>query len=138
MDMVWRTFMRFEAPDYTAEGISNFRDFLTDGRIYHMFQEGTYLMMIALDGDRVVGTISVRNRNHISLLFVDETYHRRGIGRSLIKAMGDYLKKERQELYMSVSAAPYALGFYKRVGFHACAPEKEYSGIRVTSMEKFL
>lgn len=138
MDMVWRTFMCFEAPDYTEEGIASFRDFLTDGRIYRMFQEGSYLMMIALDGDKVVGEISLRNRNHISLLFVEETYHRRGIGRALIKTMGEYLKKEKQEMFMSVSAAPYAVDFYRRIGFHACAPEEEYSGIRVTPMEKFL
>lgn len=138
VEMVWRTFMRFEAPDYTEEGISSFRDFLTDGRIYRMFVEGSYLMMIALDGDKVIGEISLRNGNHISLLFVEEAYHRKGIGRALIKAMGDYLKKEKQELFMSVSAAPYALDFYRRVGFHACSSEEEYSGIRVTSMEKFL
>ena len=61
-----------------------------------------------------------------------------GGGASLVERMAEYLKKDRHEIYMSVKAAPYALGFYYRVGFHACSPEEEYSGIRVTSMEKFL
>lgn len=138
MDMVWRTFMQFEAGDYTQEGIASFRDFITDGRLYRMFVEGNYPMLVALDGSRIIGQISVRNGNHISLLFVDGEYHRRGVGRKLIERMAEYLKKERHELYMSVKAAPYALGFYYRVGFHACSKEEEYSGIRVTSMEKFL
>lgn len=138
MEMIWKTFMKFEARDYTDEGIANFRDFLTNGRIYQMFMEGSYLMLVALDRGKVIGQISVRNGNHISLLFVDEIYHRRGVGRELIRSMAAYLKKEKQEIFISVKAAPYALGFYRRVGFHICSPEEEYSGIRVTSMEKFL
>lgn len=138
MDMVWRTFLQFEAGDYTQEGIASFRDFITDSRLYRMFVEGNYPMLVAVDGSRIIGQISVRNGNHISLLFVDREYHRRGVGRKLIDCMAEYLKKERHALYMSVKAAPYALGFYYRVGFHACSPEEEYSGIRVTTMEKFL
>ncbi len=38
---------------------------------------------------------------------------------------------------MSLKAAPYAVEFYKRLGFRIVRPEEEYSGIRVTSMEKF-
>ncbi len=138
MEMIWKTFMKFEAGDYTDEGIANFRDFITNGRIYQMFLEGSYLMLVALDREKVIGQISVRNGNHISLLFVDEIYHRRGVGRELIRNMAAYLKKEKQEIFISVKAAPYALEFYRRIGFHICSPEEEYSGIRVTSMEKFL
>lgn len=138
MDMIWKTFLRFEASDYTEEGVANFRDFITDGRIYRMFLEGTYLMMVAVDEGKIIGQISVRNRNHISLLFVDEAYHKKGVGRELIRSMGEYLKKEKHELFMSVKAAPYAVGFYRRTGFHICSPEEVFSGIRVTSMEKFL
>lgn len=138
MDMVWRTFMQFEAGDYTEEGIASFRDFITDNRLYRMFVEGSYPMLVALDKSRIIGQISVRNGNHISLLFVDKEYHRMGVGRELVSRMAEYLKKERHEIYMTVKAAPYALGFYYRVGFHACSQEEEYSGIRVTSMEKFL
>ena len=138
MEMIWKTFMKFEACDYTEEGISNFRDFITDGRIYRMFLDGTYLMLVAVDNGRIIGQISVRNGNHISLLFVDEAYHRKGVGRELIRRMAEYLKRERNELFVSVKAAPYALGFYRRIGFHICSSEEEISGIRVTSMEKFI
>ena len=31
--MVWRTFLRFEASDYTEEGIQNFMDFLLQPRM---------------------------------------------------------------------------------------------------------
>lgn len=138
MSMIWKTFLKYEAVDYTEEGIQNFYDFITNGRIYKMFLEGNYLMMVALDHDRIIGVISVRNGNHISLLFVDEEYHKKGIGRELIRKMSEYLKYSRNQIYVSVKAAPYAVGFYRRVGFRECSPEQEFSGIRVTSMQMFL
>lgn len=138
MDMVWRTFMEFEASDYTEEGIANFHDFISNGKIYQMFEKGSYPMLVACAKERVIGQISVRNRNHLSLLFVEKQFHRQGIGRALLDRMAEYLKKECGEAFMSVMAAPYAVGFYRKCGFHVYGPEKEYAGIRVMPMEKFL
>lgn len=136
MKMIWRTFLKFEAVDYTEEGIRNFLDFITDDKLFHAFLRGEYQMMVALDKDRVVGAASIRNRNHLSLLFVDEAYHRRGIGRHLLERFYTYLRSELGEHCMSVKAAPYAVEFYKRIGFRTLGPEEQVGGIRVTSMEK--
>ncbi len=136
MKMVWETFLKFEGNDYTEEGIKSFRDFITDKGLYESFLRGKYHVMVALDGHRIIGMASVRNYNHLSLLFVDEAYHRKNVGSMLIKEMSAYLKSEG-ERYISVKAAPYAVQFYKKLGFRAVRPEEEYDGIRVTLMEKF-
>ena len=81
MQMVWRTFLKFEGRDYTEEGIKNFFDFITDDNLYEGFLKGTYQVMAALDGEKVVGIGSIRSRNHLSLLFVEEEYHLRKFGR---------------------------------------------------------
>ena len=138
MRMIWKTFLKYEGKDYTEEGIKNFFEFITDDDLYRAFLRGDYQMMVALDDNRVIGAASVRNRNHLSLLFVDEEYHHRGVGRTLMKRMCDYLKQEAGERYMSLMAAPYAVNFYRKLGFRTVRPEGEYSGIRVTSMEKVL
>ena len=136
MQMVWRTFLKFEGRDYTEEGIKNFFDFITDDNLYEGFLKGTYQVMAALDGEKVVGIGSIRSRNHLSLLFVEEEYHRRGVGRAIMNALFSYLKEEAGEKFISVQAAPYAVNFYKKLGFHTVRPEQEISGIRVTAMEK--
>ncbi len=138
MDMVWRTFLKFEGNDYTEEGIRNFYEFITDKDLYRAFLRGNYQMMVALDGTKIIGAASVRNQNHLSLLFVDEAYHRRGVGRTLMDRMCQYLKGEAGEKYMSLKASPYAVEFYHKIGFRTVAPEEEFSGIRVTAMEKSL
>ncbi len=136
MQMVWRTFLKFEGRDYTEEGIKNFFEFITDDNLYEGFLKGTYQVMAALDGEKVVGIGSIRSRNHLSLLFVEEEYHRRGVGRAIMNALFSYLKEEAGEKFISVQAAPYAVNFYKKLGFHVVRPEQEISGIRVTAMEK--
>ncbi len=135
MDMVWRTFLKFEGRDYSQEGIDNFDTFIHDGTLRKLFLNGRYQVLVALDGIRVVGLASVRNGNHLSLLFVDENYHRQGIGRELMRGLCYYLKKEVGERSMTLTAAPYAVDFYKKLGFYALRPEEQVSGIRVTSME---
>lgn len=137
MKMIWRTFLKFEASDYSEEGIRNFLDFITDERLFHSFLRGDYQMLVAMDGERLIGAASVRNRNHLSLLFVDEPYHKQGVGRHLLDCFCAYLKNEAGENYMSLKAAPYAVGFYLKIGFRAVSPEEEMGGIRVTSMEKY-
>ena len=138
MRMIWKTFLKYEGKDYTEEGIRNFFEFITDDALYVSFLKGEYQMMVALDDERVIGAASVRSHNHLSLLFVDEEYHYRGVGRTLMNRMCEYLKKEAGERYMSLNAAPYAVNFYRKLGFRTVRPEGVYSGIRVTSMEKLL
>lgn len=138
MKMIWKTFLKYEGKDYTEEGVRNFFEFITDDDLYVSFLKGDYQMMVALDNERVIGAASVRSCNHLSLLFVDEEYHHRGVGRTLMTRMCEYLKREAGERYMSLNAAPYAVNFYRKLGFRTVRPEGEYSGIRVTSMEKVL
>ena len=133
--MIWRTFMKYEGEEYTKEGIKNFFDFITDEELYLSFLKGEYLLMVALDRGNIIGVGSVRDKNRLSLLFVDEAYHCRGVGSTLLKRLCDYLL-EAGEKYMSLQAAPYAVNFYRKQGFRVVKPEIEFSGIRVTPMEK--
>lgn len=136
MQMVWETFLKFEGKDYTEEGIKNFQDFIFSDTLYQSFVAGAYQIMIALDRDRIVGMASVRNRHHLSLLFVQEDYHKQGIGSALITCFCNYLQQELGEKEMTVWAAPYALEFYKKLGFDVVVPEQMVDGIRITTMRK--
>ena len=138
MDMIWRTFLKFEGQDYTEEGIRNFYEFITDVNLYRAFQQGRYQLLIALDGEKVIGAASLRNGHHLSLLFVEEAYHHQGVGRDLLEQLCLYLKNEAGERIMTVKSSPYAVEFYRSQGFRQVGPEEAFSGIRVTSMEKVL
>lgn len=138
MDMIWRTFLQFEGKVYSQEGIENFYQFITDQNLYKAFLIGRYQLMVALDGDKVIGAATIRDRNQLSLLFVDASYHMQGVGRRLMKGICDYLKYESGERSVWLKAAPYAVGFYRKLGFLTIGREEAYAGIRVTPMEKIL
>ena len=135
MTLAWKTFMKFEADIYTDEGIQNFEDFITDTTLHRMFLMGVYQMFVALDRKQIVGMLTLRNNSHISLLFVDEKYHRRGIGRALIEYLREYLLAEAGISKVTVNAAPYGVAFYHKLGFQDLRPEEERDGIRYTPME---
>ena len=136
MNMIWNTFLHFDGQDCTKEGRQNFYEFLTDPSLHQSFEAGKYQVLVALDEGKVVGVASLRNINHLSLLFVDEEYQMMGIGRSLMKTLFDYLLLEIGAKSISVTATPYAVGFYKKLGFEQIAPEKDYSGVHMIAMEK--
>ena len=138
MALAWKTFLRFEADVYTPEGVKNFENFITDSTLHRMFVMGTYQLFIALDGNKVVGMITLRDMTHISLLFVDEAYHRRGIGRALINHLTDYLMTEVGMYRVTVNASPYGVEFYHKMGFRDLGPEEIRDGIIYTPMEFIL
>ena len=135
MSLAWRTFLQFEADDYSPEGVKNFENFITDTTLYRMFVMGAYQMFVALDGEKIVGMITLRDMTHISLLFVDEKYHRQGIGRALMQYLENYLLTEMQVSRVTVNASPYGVDFYHRLGFRDLHPEQRRDGIIYTPME---
>ena len=132
MVLAWKTFLEFEAGDYTPEGVRSFEDFITDTGLKRMFLSGDYRLLAAYIRGRMVGMITLRNRCHISLLFVDKRYHRHGIGRALIEQMARYVKDECR---LTVNASPYGAAFYRRLGFRDLGPERRQDGIIFTPME---
>ena len=114
----------------------NFENFITDTTLHRMFVMGAYQMFVAMDQDRIIGMITLRDTSHISLLFVDAKYHRRGIGRMLIQYVGDYVFREEGHSFVTVNAAPYAVGFYHRVGFVDTDTRQFNDGIWYTPMQK--
>lgn len=135
MALAWKTFLQFEADCYTIEGVRNFEDFITDSTLYRMFVMGVYQMFVALDGKKIVGMLTLRNNSHISLLFVDEKYHRQGIGRALVEYLREYLLSEAGVEKVTVNASPYGVAFYHKIGFKDIRPEEKKDGIIYTPME---
>ena len=138
MALAWRTFLRFEADVYTPEGVKNFENFITDSTLHRMFIMGTYQLFVALHQGKIVGMITLRDSLHISLLFVDEAYHRRGIGRALVKHLTEYLLAEVGADHVTVNASPYGVPFYHKMGFRDLRPEESRDGIIYTPMEFIL
>lgn len=123
--LMWKVFLQFEAPEYSAEGIASFRASLEDEeRIRSMTFYG------AFDGKKLVGVLCMRAPQHIAGFFVDADYHRRGIGRTLFETM----RQDYDRQVFTVHSSPYAVGFYRRLGFVPTQGEQITNGLRYTPM----
>jgi ribosomal protein S18 acetylase RimI-like enzyme len=119
LDLALRVFIKFEMPDYEQQALTNFkRDCIDNVEYRKRFRSGSNFMFIALDKDKIIGMICERGNGHISMLFVDENYHRKGIATALMKEMIVALKSQGFEK-VTLNSSPYGVPFYENVGFTA-------------------
>ena len=135
MNLAWDTFILYEAPEYTKEGITSFRNFVRDPILKTLFIEGKYNVLAAFNNNIIVGIICVRNETHVSLLFVDSEYHKKGIARRLVEKTFERTYEKYGKREMTVNSSPYAVGFYHKMGFVDTDIEQTTDGIRYTPMK---
>lgn len=129
LDLVWKVFLEYEAPDYTEEGVQEFKktiddeNWIKDREFYGAFE-----------GNNIYGVIATKDKYHIALFFVDGKYHKQGIGRKL------YNKVEslNNNGLFTVNSSPYAHEVYKHLGFIDTDIEQCVNGLRFYSMKKIL
>lgn len=126
IDLVWKIFLKFESPDYSNEGIEEFKksindsNFINDLEIYGAFLES-----------KILGIIATRNKNHIALYFVDELYQGQGIGKKLYNKVSSL----NPDNYFTVNASPYAKKIYEHMGFQLVEELQEVNGIKFYPMK---
>lgn len=135
LDLVWEVFEIYEAPEYGEMGIKTFRHFIEYGNMVEKVNRGEMMFWGCYLNSYLVGVIALREGQHISLLFVREKFHRLGVARRLVRVALHFVESREPEIRaVTVNASPYAVGFYRKVGFVPLGPESEKDGIRFTSM----
>ena len=127
LDLIWETFLQFEAPDYSAEGVRSFRAFIENKEILQTLE-----FWGAYDDGELKGVIAANeNRKHICCFFVKAEYHRQGIG----KKLWEFLLDNSQNEIITVNSSPYAVPVYHKLGFADTDTEQLTDGIRYTPMK---
>lgn len=94
-----------------------------------------HFVLTAETEDEIVGTIEIRNNNHISLFCVEKEYRRRGIGRELLRrALEVCVENDPRLSEVTVNSLPRAVCIYERLGFLPKIPELVQGGIPYTPM----
>lgn len=125
--LMWDTFLKFEAPDYSFEGVNAFRSFIFNDKILDTLE-----IFGAYEKEKLLGVIATnQNRKHICCFFVEVDSQRKGIGRKL----WEYIKKHNQNDAITVNSSQYAVKVYHKFGFIDTDTEKTTDGIRYTPMK---
>ena len=126
LDLAWSVFLEFEAPEYPEEGVRTFRTYL-DG----ITPDSPLQFYGAFEETALLGTIWMREPQHIGGFFVQGCQHRQGIGKALLK----HMMQDYSDPVFTVNASPYAVKIYKHLGFAPTSEEQLADGIRFTPME---
>ena len=127
LDLAWRVFSEYESPDYSKEGIEEFKKCLHDEE----YLDGIEYYG-AFDGERLIGLVGIRSdKKHICFFFVDGKYHRQGIGTMLFKAV----RQDYPNQTITLKSSPYGVPFYHALGFTDTDKEQTVNGIRFTPMK---
>lgn len=135
MDLVWKVFLEFEAPEYSDEGIREFKDFIAPTAVEHRITNGELFVWGCFKDKNIVGVIATRPPLHISLLFVDKEYHRQGIARALYETVLNHYKSNSNCTQATVNSSPYALEAYRKLGFVDTDSEQTVNGLRFIPMK---
>lgn len=136
LELVWRVFLEFEAPDYPRDGIEFFREYIDYSAALARMKTGELFFIGCFLQGKIVGVIALRSQmSHISLLFVQKEYHRQGIARRLMDAALEYARGSAVSC-ITVHSSPYAVKSYERLGFAATNGEQMENGIRYTPMKR--
>jgi len=113
IDLALRVFMRYTAPLLKAESVEYFRASCGDEAMLEKYTSGQWRMFAAFDGRKLVGMACERDGVHISKLYVDPAYHRKGIATKLMDALIESMDAPR----VTLDSSPYGLPFYTKYGF---------------------
>jgi ribosomal protein S18 acetylase RimI-like enzyme len=84
---------------------------------------------VALQGEKLLGVVAVRDNTHLFHLFIDESQHRKGLGRRLWELARDDAMARGNPGRFTVNSAGRATGLYLRLGFVHAGEESLHDGM---------
>jgi predicted GNAT family N-acyltransferase len=130
--LVARVFDAFVAPDFSPEGIQEFYEYAQPHAMARRAKAGGRVL-VAEEGERIVGMLELRGVDHIALLFVETTG--RGIGGRLVEqALRICSDDESRVQTVRVHSSRFAVPIYSKLGFEAEGPERTENGITYLPM----
>ena len=135
-NMVDNIFNEFVGKDYSVEGNNTFKDYIKPKNILNRITDKSSQFYTAKMKNEIVGIMEIKNKDHISLLFVKKEFHCKGIGKYLFEHYLNKSKRENTEIkIITVNSSIYAEKIYSKLGFIKTNEIQEKDGIKYIPME---
>ena len=131
-DLIARTFELSEGVDYGSEGRRSFYSLLDKAVCLAGVFPGSFIFYGLIYSN--LAAVCVCTEAHISMLFVDSAYQRKGCGRALVQYVRRQLRAQGYKKF-TVYSAPQAADFYRKLGFRDMSGVLCRDGIKYIAME---
>ncbi len=133
-DLVMEMFNKYNAQECTEEGLRLFSCIARPDVIAKGMLEGDVTWVAATE-KKVIGVIKIHRENHIHLLFVDDTWHGKGIARQLFAAALLHVRENYPEKsHITVNSSSFAVPVYRALGFSTAGNPATKHGVRIVPM----
>ena len=119
---------KFIAGDCSAEGVRHLLQLVSPAAIEARLQS-SYEYHLAEEDNSLAGVIAVKDHKHLYQLFVDETWHGRGVARRLWEFALLRALRHGNPGEFTVNSSMYARPVYERFGFIPSSGQKEDAGV---------
>lgn len=127
-------FKLFVAPEFSKEGIDEFMKYIKPDALINHFEKNHFGLLASV-GTIIIGTIVVRDFNHIALFFVDAPHQRMGVGRELFRRAWELCCiNDGSNTQITVNSSPNSVNAYKNLKFEPTDKEQCVNGIRFVPM----
>jgi predicted GNAT family N-acyltransferase len=136
--VIEESFLALAASDWRADARSVFLESTAPAPLQHQMSRMTFAAG-AFSEERLAGVIVMPSPGLLGLLFVRPRWLRMGIGQALWESARAHIQGRFPEVdTVELNATPYAVPFYKSVGFVPISSEFEREGQRAIRMACWL
>ena len=133
-ELILSSFNEFIGPEYTDEGVAEFRRFVAPEALAARTAEDHFVRVATVAGV-LAGMIEIRQNNHVALLFVDKAHQHHGIAKGLLHAaLADARAADPDLERVTVNSSRYGVPAYEKLGFRQTGPERAVNGIAFIPM----
>lgn len=129
-----RCLKEINSKDMSKEQVQFLLDYFSVKNIKNFHKE--IKVFVVLSGEKIVGTGSLSG-DHIRAVFVNPSYHGKGIGAKLVKHLEKVIKKAGYSSVL-VRSSRYAVGFYNKLGYKKVKTINIQEVGEVTVMKKII
>lgn len=98
--------------------VQAFYEYVDENNLVQLMNQKRLYLWGAYEGGQMVGVSGMQAEGHITMLYVTKTYQRRGIGKTMLSAMGKFGGSYLHLKRITVSAMPsWSWTFFQKEGF---------------------
>jgi predicted GNAT family N-acyltransferase len=127
-NLVERTALRSIFGDLEDQGHTSLQEY-NGIRALREHMQRRHHQWVALSGDVLIGVMEVRDPNHLSMLYVEASHDRQGVGHQLLTTALAECKQTTVIAKITVNSSRYAQLFYARHGFWQEGEETTTNGV---------
>lgn len=97
---------------------------------------GTYVLILE-ENKKIIGVGRAKPNGWITHVFIHKKYRNKGVGKRLMSRLEYWLKRKEIKEFQ-LNSSPYAVNFYKTLGYESNGRKKIYYGLAIYPIKKSL